>query len=129
MTAVTGVIDSLDHVQLAAPPGSEAALRAYYAGTLGMTETAKPAALAAGGGCWFTAGSVALHLGIEDDFRPAKKAHPGIRVRGIDAFASRLAHAGATVTWDDTLPGHRRCYSEDPVGNRLEFLEPADRNE
>ena len=118
------MIDSVDHVQLAAPPGSEDTLRAYYAGPLGMTEIPKPPALAARGGCWFTAGSVVLHLGIEEPFRPARKAHPGIRVRGITAFAARLAHAGAPVTWDDTLPGHHRFYSEDPVGNRLEFLEP-----
>lgn len=118
-------IDSLDHVQLAAPPGSEAALRAYYTGVLGMTEIAKPPVLAARGGCWFASGSAVLHLGIENDFRPARKAHPGIRVRGIAAFAARLTAAGASVTWDDNLAGHRRFYSQDPVGNRLEFLEPA----
>lgn len=121
MTAA--VIDSLDHVQLAAPPGSEDALRAYYSGTLGMAEIPKPSVLAARGGCWFAAGSVVLHLGIEEDFRPARKAHPGIRVAGITAFAARLADAGAGVTWDGDLPGHRRFYSWDPVGNRLEFLE------
>ncbi|QPP10873.1 glyoxalase [Streptomyces bathyalis] len=118
-------IDSLDHVQLAAPPGSEDALRAYYAGTLGMTEIPKPPVLAARGGCWFSAGSVVLHLGIEEDFRPALKAHPGIRVRGLTALAARLTDAGASVLWDDDLPGHRRFYSHDPAGNRLEFLEPA----
>lgn len=117
-------VDSLDHVQLTAPPGSEDVLRSFYAGVLGMAETAKPPALAARGGCWFTAGSAALHLGIEEDFRPAAKAHPGIRVRGIDALAERLGSAGAPVAWDDGLPGHRRFYSSDPVGNRLEFLEP-----
>jgi hypothetical protein len=70
------------------------------------------------------AGGVVLHLGIEDGFRPARKAHPGIRVSGIEAFAGRLAAHGARVDWDDTLPGHARFYSQDPVGNRLEFLEP-----
>jgi catechol 2,3-dioxygenase-like lactoylglutathione lyase family enzyme len=118
------VIDSLDHVQLTAPAGSEDALRTYYAGTLGMTEIPKPPALAARGGCWFEAGSVVLHLGVEEDFRPARKAHPGILVRGIDAFAARLTDAGADVIWDEDLPGHRRFYSHDPAGNRLEFLEP-----
>ncbi|MFS4096195.1 VOC family protein [Streptomyces sp. AF1A] len=116
---------AVDHVQLAAPPGSEDTLRSYYAGVLGMTEVPKPPALAARGGCWFEAGSVQLHLGIEADFRPARKAHPGLRVRGIEAYAARLAAKGAEVTWDDGLPGHRRFYSQDPVGNRLEFLEPA----
>ncbi|MEV5874450.1 VOC family protein [Streptomyces sp. NPDC052101] len=116
---------AVDHVQLAAPPGSEDALRAYYADVLGMTEIPKPPVLAARGGCWFRAGAVQLHLGIEDDFRPAKKAHPGLRVTGIEAYAARLISLGAPVTWDDNLPGHLRFYSEDPVGNRLEFLEPV----
>ncbi|GAA5079517.1 VOC family protein [Streptomyces similanensis] len=119
------MLTAVDHVQLAAPPGSEGDLRAYYAGVLGMTEIPKPPLLAARGGCWFQAGSVQLHLGIEEDFRPARKAHPGLRVRGIEAYAARLAERGAPVTWDDHLPGHRRFYSEDPVGNRLEFLEPT----
>jgi catechol 2,3-dioxygenase-like lactoylglutathione lyase family enzyme len=127
------MITALDHVQLAAPPGSEDALRAYYAGVLGMTEIPKPPVLAARGGCWFQAGAVQLHLGIEEapagggkcHWRPAKKAHPGLRVTGIEAYAARLAARGAPVTWDDNLPGHLRFYSEDPVGNRLEFLQPA----
>ncbi|MGX1760538.1 VOC family protein [Streptomyces lydicus] len=119
------MITGLDHIQLAAPPGTEDALRAYYADLLGMTETPKPPALAARGRCWFEAGTARLHLGIESDFRPSKKAHPGIRVHGIAALAARLSAAGATVTWDDHLPGHRRFYSTDPVGNRLEFLEPV----
>ncbi|MFI9261271.1 VOC family protein [Streptomyces sioyaensis] len=118
------MITGLDHIQLAAPPGTEDALRAYYADLLGMTEVPKPPALAARG-CWFEAGTARLHLGIEPDFRPSRKAHPGLRVHGIDAFAARLTAAGATVTWDDALPGHRRFYSVDPAGNRLEFLEPV----
>ena len=117
---------AVDHVQLAAPAGSEDALRAYYVDTLGMTEIPKPAVLAARGGCWFGAGAVQLHLGVEADFRPARKAHPGLRVTDIEAYAARLKSLGASVTWDEDLPGYRRFYSEDPVGNRLEFLE-ADR--
>lgn len=119
------MIAALDHVQLAAPPGSEPVLRAYYVEVLGMRELPKPPVLAARGGCWFEAGGVQLHLGIEEDFRAAKKAHPGVRVTGIEAFAHRLASQGAQVVWDDNLPGHRRFYSADPVGNRLEFLEPV----
>ncbi|MFG2997662.1 VOC family protein [Streptomyces sp. NPDC048340] len=118
------VLSAVDHIQLAAPPGSEDRLRAYYQDVLGMTEIPKPPVLAARGGCWFAAGPVQLHLGIEDDFRPALKAHPGLRVTGIEAYAGRLEERGAKVVWDDNLPGHRRFYSEDPVGNRLEFLEP-----
>ncbi|MER5429240.1 VOC family protein [Streptomyces sp. NPDC002588] len=119
------MLAAVDHVQLAAPPGSEDRLRAFYADALGMTEIPKPAALAGRGGCWFRTGAVQLHLGIEDDFRPARKAHPGLRVTGIDAYAARLESHGASVVWDHDLPGHRRFYSYDPVGNRLEFLEPT----
>ncbi|MFJ9247776.1 VOC family protein [Streptomyces sp. NPDC101776] len=118
------MLAAVDHVQLAAPEGAEDALRAYYVDVLGMTEIPKPAVLAARGGCWFGAGEVQLHLGVETDFRPAKKAHPGLRVTGIEAYAARLKSLGAPVTWDSDLPGCRRFYSEDPVGNRLEFLEP-----
>ncbi|ATL28352.1 glyoxalase [Streptomyces formicae] len=119
------MLHAVDHVQLAAPPGSETQLRSYYVGVLGMTETPKPPVLAARGGCWFEAGAgaVRLHLGIEADFRPATKAHPGLLVRDIDAYADRLVAHDAEVAWDEDLPGHRRFYSWDPVGNRLEFLE------
>ncbi|WP_030262141.1 VOC family protein [Streptomyces violens] len=117
------MITGLDHVQLASP-GSEEALCRYYEGALGMVRAPKPATLAVRGGCWFEAGKVRLHLGIDDAYRPSAKAHPGILVTGIDAFAARLTAHGADVTWDDDLPGHRRFYSHDPVGNRLEFLEP-----
>ncbi|MFB7997721.1 VOC family protein [Streptomyces sp. NPDC056002] len=118
------MLRALDHVQLAAPAGSEDALCRFYEDALGMTRTPKPPALAARGGCWFEAGQVRLHLGIEQDFRPARKAHPGLRVTGIEAYAARLAAHGVRITWDGDLPGHRRFYADDPVGNRLEFLEP-----
>jgi hypothetical protein len=119
------MLTAVDHVQLAAPPGSEDELRTYYVEALGMTELPKPPVLAARGGCWFRAEAVQLHLGIEADFRPAKKAHPGLRVTDIESYAARLEAHGAKVTWDDNLPGYRRFYSWDPVGNRLEFLEPT----
>lgn len=122
------MLAALDHVQLAAPPGSEEALRAFYVGVLGMTEIPKPPVLAARGGCWFAAagGTLQIHVGVEEPFHPARKAHPGLRVTDIAAFAERLAARGAPVVWDGDLPGHRRFYSADPVGNRLEFLEPVD---
>ncbi len=116
-------LEAVDHVQLAVPPGSEDALRAFYGGVLGMTEEPKPPALAARGGCWFRTGTVGLHLGVESGFRPARKAHPGLRVTGLEALAARLESAGAPVAWDDAIPGLRRFHTEDPVGNRLEFLE------
>ena len=80
--------------------------------------------LAARGGLWVRAGALELHLGVEDDFRPARKAHPGILVGDLDALAGRLTAAGVEVRWDGDFPGHRRCYADDPVGNRLEFLQP-----
>ncbi|MET8982042.1 VOC family protein [Streptomyces sp. NPDC004539] len=117
------MLTSVDHVQLAAPPGSEPLLRRFYTETLGMTELPKPPPLAARGGCWFQAGTIHLHLGIETDFHPARKAHPGLRVTDIEAYAARLESHGTPVTWDTNLPGHLRFYASDPVGNRLEFLE------
>lgn len=114
----------IHHVQLACPPGSEPALRAFYAGVLGFAEVPKPPALAARGGCWFAGGGIELHLGVEEDFRPARKAHPGLLVVGLDEWASRLRDAGRPVRFDDGLPGMRRLYTEDPNGNRLELLEP-----
>ena len=114
----------LHHVQLAVPAGSEDACRAFYVGVLGLTEVPKPPALAARGGLWVRADALELHLGVEDDFRPARKAHPGILVGDVDALAARLTAAGVAVRWDGDFPGHRRCYADDPVGNRLEFLQP-----
>ena len=92
---------------------------------LGFQEIAKPPALAARGGCWFRSHGIELHLGVEYDFRPARKAHPGLLVHDVDAWASRLRAAGAPVLFDEDFPGMRRFYSEDPYGNRLEFLEPV----
>jgi catechol 2,3-dioxygenase-like lactoylglutathione lyase family enzyme len=119
------VIVGLHHVQLAVPAGSEPALREFYGGVLGMTEVTKPAALAARGGAWFRSGPVELHLGVEAGFRPAGKAHPALLVSDVSAVATRLAEAGQDVRWDDLLPGYRRCYVEDPCGNRLELLTPS----
>jgi catechol 2,3-dioxygenase-like lactoylglutathione lyase family enzyme len=119
---VSGRLTDLDHVQLAAPPGSEEDMRAFYAGLLGMAEEPKPPLLAARGGCWFRAGAVRLHVGIEPGFAPSAKAHPAFRVAGLDELAARLAAAGAPVRWDAGIPGERRFHSADPVGNRLEFL-------
>ncbi|GAA4608691.1 VOC family protein [Actinoallomurus liliacearum] len=116
----------LHHVQLAAPPGTEPRMREFYAGILGLTEVPKPPALAARGGAWFRAPGVEVHIGAEADFRPARKAHPGILVRDLDALVDRLRAAGHQVRPDDLLPGYRRCYVDDPVGNRLEFLQPSE---
>ncbi|HST64004.1 MAG TPA: glyoxalase, partial [Mycobacteriales bacterium] len=118
--AGAGMIVGLHHVQLAVPAGSEPALREFYGGVLGMTEVTKPAALAGRGGAWFRSGSVELHLGVDPEFRPARKAHPALLVDDLGAVAAQL-----DVRWDDLLPGYRRCYVEDPCGNRLELLAPS----
>jgi catechol 2,3-dioxygenase-like lactoylglutathione lyase family enzyme len=114
----------LDHVQLAAPPGCEAAAREFYGRVLGLDEIPKPESLRARGGVWFGLGPHQLHIGVEDQFSPARKAHPALRVAGaeLDDLAGRLAAAGATVVWDGNLPGVRRLYTTDPWGNRLELL-------
>lgn len=113
----------IDHVQLAIPAGGEARARAFYVDLLGMTEVPKPAALAQRGGCWFSGGGVSLHVGVEEPFAPARKAHPAVLVDGLDALAERLAAAGCAVRWSDEVPGVRRFHSDDPFGNRLEMVE------
>ena len=110
-------------MQLAMPRGEEDAARAFFVDVLGMTEVAKPPALATRGGAWFRAGGVELHLGIEDEFRPARKGHPGIVVTDLDEIVLRLAGAGQDVRWDSAFPGFRRIYGQDPFANRLEFLQ------
>jgi catechol 2,3-dioxygenase-like lactoylglutathione lyase family enzyme len=118
----------LDHVQLAAPPGCEAQARRFYGDVLGLPEVAKPRSLEGRGGVWFGVGAQQLHVGVEERFSPARKAHPALRVEPaeLDAVAERLASAGAKVAWDDRLPGARRFYTEDPWGNRVELLADAD---
>jgi catechol 2,3-dioxygenase-like lactoylglutathione lyase family enzyme len=113
---------ALDHIQIAMPPGGEDAARAFYDGLLGLPEVPKPMPLASRGGCWFTRGDVQLHLGVEADFRPAAKAHPAFRVGGLDDLAAELAAAGHRVDWNDELAGVRRCYTDDPFGNRIELI-------
>ena len=114
----------MHHVQLAMPGGGEGLAREFYAEVLGLTELAKPPVLAARGGCWFRGGGWEVHLGVEADFRPAAKAHPGVLVSGLEGLAARLTSYQHEVTWDDAFPGHRRFYASDCFGNRLEFLEP-----
>jgi catechol 2,3-dioxygenase-like lactoylglutathione lyase family enzyme len=117
----------LDHVQIAAPAGCEAAARRFFGDLLGLAEIEKPEPLRARGGAWFALGDRQLHVGVEADFEPARKAHVGLRLGAaeLDELAERLAAAGAPVAWDEALPGERRFYSEDPWGNRIEFLATA----
>ena len=123
---MTFSLGPLHHVQLAIPPGGEDACRAFWGGVLGMAELQKPPVLAARGGCWFRGGGLEVHLGVEEPFAPARKAHPGILVEDLDGLAATLEDAGTAVTWDGEFPGHRRFYAADPFGNRLVFLEPSD---
>lgn len=113
----------LHHVQLAIPRDGEPQCRDFWAGVLGMQEIDKPSVLAARGGCWFRGGGLEVHLGVEEPFAPAQKAHPGLLVDGLPALARRLEQAGHPVRWDAEFPGHDRFYSADPFGNRLEFLQ------
>lgn len=105
----------IDHVQVAAPPNCEEKARAFYGGVLGLREVEKPEALRARGGVWFEH----LHVGVEEDFRPARKAHPAFVVEDLDALAARIGE----VEWDDAVPGVWRFYANDPFGNRLEFVQ------
>jgi catechol 2,3-dioxygenase-like lactoylglutathione lyase family enzyme len=112
----------LDHIQLAMPTGEEAKARQFYGELLGLTEIKKPDALKARGGCWFQVGTQQLHLGVEAEFRPAKKAHPAFRVENYEALQKQLITNGFTVTPDNLLEHIDRFYTHDPFGNRLEFI-------
>jgi catechol 2,3-dioxygenase-like lactoylglutathione lyase family enzyme len=116
---------ALDHVQIAAPPGCEEEARRFFGGVLGLSELPKPEALRARGGTWFACGGQELHVGVEDGFTPARKAHPAFAVRSLDELRDRLVTAEVAVCEDDAIPGGRRFYADDPFGNRLEFVESA----
>jgi catechol 2,3-dioxygenase-like lactoylglutathione lyase family enzyme len=115
----------LDHVQLAMPPGGEADAEAFYAGLLGLSRQPKPEPMASRGGCWFASGPVAVHLGVESDFRPARKAHPALVVRDLPALEAALRTAGVEVRANpDAAPG-AGAYVDDPFGNRIELVAEA----
>ena len=116
-------ITALDHVQLAMPAGRESDAEAFYAGLLGFTRRPKPEPQASRGGCWFEHGAVALHLGVEEDFRPARKAHPALRVRQLDALVALLEAAGAAVRPNPDQPEGTGAYVDDPFGNRIELID------
>ncbi len=122
---VNSRIARIDHIQIAAPEGCESAARDFYGSLLGLKEIEKPPVLKARGGCWFECGSQQLHIGVERNFQPARKAHPAFSVFKLDELRRSLEEHGVPVIDDDNLPGTRRFYAEDPWGNRLEFLEVA----
>jgi len=116
-------IIGLDHVQLAMPPGQEAAAEAFYSGFLGFVRIPKPEPMASRGGCWFTAGPVALHLGVEAEFRAARKAHPALVVRDLAGLVATAAEAGVAVRPNPDQPSGAGCYIDDPFGNRIELID------
>lgn len=115
-------ISGIDHVQIAAPHGCEEAAREFYGALLGLEEIAKPEALCGRGGCWFLCGAQQLHIGVEKDFRPARKAHPAFAVADLGELRRMFLERGFATQDDDNIPGMRRFYAEDPWGNRLEFV-------
>jgi catechol 2,3-dioxygenase-like lactoylglutathione lyase family enzyme len=117
---------SIHHVQLAMPRGEEEAARDFFGRVLGMDEVPKPPVLAPRGGAWFRLDGLEIHLGVEDDFAPARKAHPGVLTDDLAGLAARLSEAGIQITPDSNLPGFRRFYVDDCFGNRLEFLQQDD---
>ncbi len=119
-------IIALDHVQLAMPPGEEARARHFYGELLGLAEVAKPEPLAARGGCWFEGEGLAVHLGVQRDFAPSRKAHLCFQVDDLEAARQTLLRGGVPITPDESVTGVRRFYAADPFGNRLEFLQAGD---
>lgn len=119
-------IEALDHVQLAMPVGKEELARGFYSDLLGIPEVPKPPHLARRGGCWFERGSLKVHLGVELEFRPARKAHPAFTVTDLASLVTRLKGRNVAVDEDEPLPGFNRCYVSDPFENRIELLEPTE---
>jgi catechol 2,3-dioxygenase-like lactoylglutathione lyase family enzyme len=117
-------IVAIDHVQLAMPAGGEADAVAFYEGLLGLAERPKPAHLAVRGGCWFEGPGVKVHLGIDPEFVPARKAHPALVVDDLGALVERLAAAGVATRDESGLDGYLQRYVDDPFGNRIELLQP-----
>ncbi len=116
-------ITALHHVQLAMPPGREDDARAFYVGVLGFTEIPKPTNLVTRGGLWLKSGDADVHLGVEQDFRPAKKAHPALLVDDLAAIRAACEASGSMLTIDEPLEGYDRAYVADPFGNRIELLQ------
>ena len=116
------MLAGIDHIQLAAPPGCEPEARRFFGALLGLEEVDKPEQLRGRGGVWFRVGGQQLHVGVEQEFAPARKAHPAFAVRRYDELLGRLRDAGAVVTTDDAIPQLRRCFVADPWGNRIELV-------
>jgi catechol 2,3-dioxygenase-like lactoylglutathione lyase family enzyme len=118
----TSYVVGFDHVQVAMPKGEEERARSFYVARLGLVELQKPADLASRGGLWLACGELQLHLGVEDPFRPARKAHPALRIRRYMELLSSLQAAGHEISVDTTRPGVERAFVADPFGNRIELI-------
>ncbi|MCU9614704.1 VOC family protein [Caldibacillus lycopersici] len=116
-------IDSIDHVQLAAPNGCEVEAREFYSNLLGLQEIEKPQALKKKGGVWFSLGTTQIHIGVEEPFIPAKKAHPAFKMYNLAAFQAFLKENDVPFTIDLEIPDVKRIFIYDPFGNRVEILE------
>lgn len=113
----------IDHIQLAAPKGCEEQARAFFGGVLGLEEISKPENLQKRGGCWFICGNQEIHIGVQEDFIPAKKAHPGLVVENLLALRESLQSKGILIKEEPPIDGRNRFFVDDPFGNRMEFLE------
>jgi len=113
----------VDHVQLAMPAGQEEQARRFYRDVLGVPEKLKPPEMAKRGGCWFESRLVKIHLGVDQAFRPATKAHPGLLVDDLQAIAARCREMGYEFTQDRAMQGYDRIFVSDPFGNRVELLQ------
>lgn len=117
-------IRRIEYVQLAMPPGGESEAHTFYEGVLGIPEVPKPANLAKRGGCWFVRDGLKIHLGVENDFRAARKAHPALLVEDLPVLKPLTKAAGYSFNTDEPLAGYDRIYVNDPFGNRIELMEP-----
>ncbi|PWW30444.1 catechol 2,3-dioxygenase-like lactoylglutathione lyase family enzyme [Cytobacillus oceanisediminis] len=113
----------IDHIQLAAPMGCEEQARRFYGDLLGLKEIPKPENLQRRGGCWFICGSQEIHIGVQESFLPAKKAHPGLVVENLEELRGSLQKLKVTIKEEAPIEGRKRFFADDPFGNRIEFLE------
>lgn len=118
-------LQNIDHVQLAMPVGGEGLAREFYGKLLGLTEVKKPENLSGRGGVWFANGVLKVHLGVDKEFSPARKAHPAFKVKNLAELRKTLEKAKYAIVDDELLPGYDRFYVNDPFGNRIECLEPV----